>query len=168
MTSQAIQLAAKLATRPGFDCLHDPNPRTNLIEAYYDPVGYPTQGYGRCMSWKRYSPLTQFAPITQDTALQWLYDDLAKAERDIDRLLAGVELTPPAKAALIDFVFNLGPVALANSTLLRLIKARDFVSAGEQFGRWVYGKKQDGTRVVLPGLVKRRAAEKQLWIEGTV
>lgn len=46
----ALDLAFELATRPGFDCLHDPNTATVLIESYHDPVGYPTIGYGRLLS----------------------------------------------------------------------------------------------------------------------
>lgn len=60
--------------------------------------------------------------------------------------------------ALVSFAYNVGVANLQSSTLLRLHKAGDFAGAAAQFGRW---NKAAGR--VLPGLVKRRAAEAQLY-----
>ena len=49
--------------------------------------------------------------------------------------------------------------AFSNSTLLRLLNAGDVAAAAGQFKRWNRGG--DG---VLPGLVRRRAAERDLFI----
>jgi lysozyme len=60
--------------------------------------------------------------------------------------------------ALVDFCYNLGVGRLQSSTLRRKVNAGDMDGAKEQLMRWVRG----GGRV-LPGLVKRRAAEVALF-----
>ena len=57
-------------------------------------------------------------------------------------------------AAIVDFTFNLGAGRLQASTLRRRINQRDWVAAGKELRRWVYGGGK-----VLPGLVARRQAE---------
>lgn len=60
-------------------------------------------------------------------------------------------------AAIVDLTFNLGAGRLQTSTLRRRVNQRDWVAAGQELRRWVYG----GGRVLL-GLVLRRGAEAQL------
>lgn len=57
-------------------------------------------------------------------------------------------------AAIVDFTFNLGAGRLQTSTLRRRINQRDWIAAGQELRRWVYGGGK-----VLPGLVTRREAE---------
>ena len=52
----------------------------------------------------------------------------------------------------------MGRGALSQSTLLRKLNQGNYTAAADQFSRWVYG----GGRK-LPGLVSRRAAERQLF-----
>jgi lysozyme len=59
--------------------------------------------------------------------------------------------------AIVDFVYNLGLGRLQTSTLKRKINQQDWDAAQEQLMLWTKG----GGRV-LPGLVKRRAAESAL------
>ncbi len=61
--------------------------------------------------------------------------------------------------ALVSLAFNIGVNALAKSTLLKLLNNKDYAGAASQFGRWVYANKKR-----LPGLVKRREDEKQLFL----
>lgn len=79
----------------------------------------------------------------------------------VDALLRW-EASDNQRAALYDFAWNLGVAALAGSTLLRLANAGDIVGAAAQFPAWVYAG-----GVVLQGLVKRRALEREVWL-GTV
>jgi lysozyme len=60
--------------------------------------------------------------------------------------------------AMVSFAYNVGVANLESSTLLRLHKAGDFAGAAAQFGRW-----DEAAGRVLPGLVKRRAAEAALY-----
>lgn len=97
---------------------------------------------------------------TQAHADSQLTIRLNQAADVVDRRVK-VEITPAQKAALADFVFNEGEGNFAASTLLKLLNASDFVAAAGQFARWNLAQGK-----VLPGLVTRRAAEKQLFTTG--
>jgi GH24 family phage-related lysozyme (muramidase) len=62
--------------------------------------------------------------------------------------------------ALVDFAYNLGIRNLQTSTLLKLHKAGNYPGAAAEFPKWnmAAGK-------VLPGLVRRRAAEQALYLQ---
>lgn len=64
-------------------------------------------------------------------------------------------------AAITDFTFNLGAGRLQTSTLRRRINERNWEEAGDELLRWTRG----GGRV-LPGLVRRREAERALLLTG--
>ncbi len=155
--SPAIELAAGLATRPGFDCLHDGNPATALIDPYWDPVGYPTQGYGRLLSKIKWEPLDRYPAITREQAWDDLLEDIGVAARSVARLCP-VALTDHQRAALIDFAFNCGAGQLQSSTLRQCVLRGDHAGAAGQFDRWVFagGRK-------LAGLVRRRQAERIMY-----
>jgi lysozyme len=155
---EAIELAARLATTPGFDCLFDPNPATVLIEPYHDPVGYPTQGYGRLLSRVKYEDLSKYPAVSKDQAWEELVEDVLSANRSVRRLCP-VPLTVYQEAALTDFAFNCGAGNLQASALRQAVLRGDHVAASNQFGRWVYA---DGVR--LKGLIRRRAAERTLYL----
>ncbi len=73
--------------------------------------------------------------------------------------LVKVPLTQNQFDALVSFEYNIGYSKLSASTLLRLLNSGDYKGASDQFGRWVYGGGK-----ILPGLVRRRKAETQLFI----
>lgn len=85
--------------------------------------------------------------------------ELSKFERAVDRLVT-VDITQNQRDALISFAYNCGEGALKKSTLLKRVNAEDFDAAAREFGKWTRG----GGRV-LPGLVRRRAAEAALFLE---
>ncbi|MDP1534689.1 MAG: lysozyme [Rubrivivax sp.] len=126
-------------------------------EAYPDPgnrlTGEPwTIGYGHTRGVRRGDT------CDEEQATAWLREDLGVAERAV-RHLVDVPLSQGQFDALTSFVFNVGPSAFGNSTLLRLLNAGDAAGAAGQFKRWNRGA--DG---VLPGLVIRRAAERDLFL----
>ena len=155
---EAVEIAARLVSRPEFDGLHDPDKRTALIEPYYDPVGLPTIGYGHLLSRKAWAPLHQFPAITVGQAEALLRADLMKAAGAVMRMVK-VKLNANQIAALIDFVFNAGAGNFEISTIRRVINRGDLAAVPAQLMRWVYAK-----GVKLPGLVKRRKAEAALWV----
>lgn len=158
VAKRALELAADLATRPHFDGLHDPNPSTDLIEPYYDPIGLPTQGYGRLLSRVPWEPLSKYPPVTRAKAWDDLLNDIGRAMASVRRLCP-VSLSEHQAAALADFAFNCGAGNLQASALRQKVIRGEFEEAAEQFGRWVYAR-----GVKLPGLVRRRAAERQMFI----
>jgi peptidoglycan hydrolase-like protein with peptidoglycan-binding domain len=86
-----------------------------------------------------------------------LAEDVGRFEAAVNRLVK-VPLSQGQFDALVSFSFNVGEGALADSTLLRKLNARDYKGARREFARWNKG----GGRV-LPGLTRRRAAEAKLF-----
>lgn len=121
------------------------------LKAYRCPAGVPTIGYGHTAG------VAMGQTITQQQADDYLRRDVRQFERAVERLVK-VPLTQGQFDALVSFAFNLGEGALAQSTLLRLLNAGDYAGAAAQFERW----NKAGGRV-LPGLVRRRAAERALF-----
>lgn len=145
MIARAIELCAPLIK--WFEGCHKKR-SDGLIYPYACPAGLPTQGWGVVVG-----DLTA-PPITQEQADAWflriLPDYLSAALQASPGLIAH----PHALAAMTSFVFNLGPGRYRASTLRRRINAGDWAGAEVELLKWTRG----GGRV-LPGLVKRRAAE---------
>jgi lysozyme len=128
--------------------------------AYYDPPGILTVCYGHTgdvIKGRKYS-------VEECNAL--LSSDMLDAVLAVERCAPGLPVD--TAAALSDAVFNLGPKVVCDtkaSTLARKLKAGDVRGACEQLPRWDKARVA-GVMVSLPGLTKRRAAEKQLCLEG--
>ncbi len=125
------------------------------LNAYLCPAGVPTIGYGHTAGVK------MGQTITAADADAFLQADLTAAAAQVDKLVK-VALNPQQRGALASFVFNLGAGSLQSSTLLVLLNKGDYAGAAGQFGRWVYAT-VNGVKTQLPGLVKRRAAEADLF-----
>lgn len=132
------------------------------LEAYVDPVGIPTIGYGTI----RYpdGQAVQLGDrISVERAEQLLRD--AVNERYAPAVFAAIPAArrykPQQQAALISFTYNVGVAALQQSTLRRRLLAGDDPQQviAEELPRWSRG---DGR--VLPGLVRRRDAEVALFL----
>lgn len=121
---------------------------------YICPAGFWTIGYGHLCDPKH-------PPITEREAAVYLTHDLQSALAATLRYCPVLATEPEGRlAAIVDFTFNLGAGRLQTSTLRRRVNQRDWVAAGQELRRWVYG----GGRV-LPGLVTRREAE-AAWLLG--
>ena len=124
---------------------------------YVCPAGYPTIGYGHVVrpgeDWSR--------GITQDEATRLLVEvDMPIYERGVLQHIL-VPLPDLCYGALCSFTYNLGIGALQMSTLRKLINQNRLDEAADQFPRWVYAG-----ATILPGLVKRRALSKAMWLKG--
>ncbi len=127
------------------------------LKAYQDTGKVWTIGYGHTSAaggMKVYAGLT----ITHAQAEQLLKDDLARMTYPVIKRLVKVDLTQGQFDALCSFIYNLGEGQVSKSTLLRLLNAKDYDGASAQFGRWVYDN-----GVKLNGLIRRRAAERELF-----
>jgi lysozyme len=125
---------------------------------YICPAGYATIGWGST----RYSDgrLVRMgdAHITKAQADELLHRDLLTFYASVVQLCPGLLGRVGASAAVLDFTYNLGPARLKASTLRRRINEGNLDAARSELGRWIFG----GGRV-LPGLVRRRAAEAKLF-----
>ncbi len=121
-----------------------------VLRSYRDPVGIVTACTGHT------GPELKIGQTyTRQQCEDMLYKDLAK---HADALACVSQpLTDGQRAAFVSFAFNVGEGAFCGSTLVRKANAGDIDGACAELSRWIYaGGKQ------LPGLVKRRAAERQL------
>jgi lysozyme len=125
---------------------------------YLCSAGVPTIGYG-CTRDANGNPWKAGATITPAAARVLLERDLHVAEAAV---LANVKvpITENMRSALVSLSFNIGSGAFAKSTLVRKLNAGEPVEVvAEQFSRWNIA----GGRVV-PGLSRRRAAERELFL----
>jgi lysozyme len=95
--------------------------------------------------------------ITQERADELLCGDLNTFEDAVSRAVH-VPLSQSQFDALVSFAYNCGPANLRASTLLRLLNRGDYTGAAGQFGKWAHAGAE-----ILPGLVRRRAAERALF-----
>ena len=78
-----------------------------------------------------------------------------------------VPLSTGQLAAFTSFTYNVGVSNFESSTLRRRLNAGDFQGACDELLRWRYATKA-GVKVELPGLVRRREAERELCLEPDV
>lgn len=126
------------------------------LKPYLCPAGVATIGYG---STGPHITLKS-PPITVELAEKMMQVDAAKFTAAAAGLCPTVAGSPAQLAAIADFAYNLGATRLAGSTLRRKVAKRDWHGAGAELMKWTRG----GGRV-LPGLVIRRAAERELLLQ---
>ena len=127
-------------------------------DAYVCPAGVLTIGYGHT------GDVDNGQCIGEDQAQELLRKDLIAACGSVERLVR-VPLTDNQFAALASFAFNCGAGNLGVSTLLKKLNQGDYDAAPSELARWV--KATDpatGLKRSLAGLVRRRAAEGELWL----
>ena len=129
------------------------------LTAYKDSVGVLTIGYGHTGA-----DVKPGMTITNARADELLRGDLRTAERAVDSSVT-VPLSDNQFGALVSFVFNVGSGAFKGSTLLKKLNAGDYDAVPAELARWNKGT-VGGKKVVIPGLVNRRAAEIGLWATG--
>ncbi|UTL79542.1 lysozyme [Pseudomonas putida] len=125
------------------------------LQAYQDAVGVWTIGYGTTRG------VNAGMSITKEQAERMLLNDVQRFEPEVERLIMA-PLSQNQWDALISFTYNLGAANLESSTLRRLLNAGDYAGAAGQFPRW---NKAGGK--VLQGLVRRRAAEREMFLEAS-
>lgn len=117
--------------------------------AYNDPVGIPTICFGYTHGVK----LGDKKSKEECSAL--LAEELEVANASVNRCLGPV--SDNERAAYTSLVYNAGPKAVCGSTIQKRFKQGDRAGACNAITMWVYSK-----GIKLPGLVKRREAEKNL------
>jgi lysozyme len=122
-------------------------------EAYQCPGGVWTIGYGHTKGVKKGQR------ITEEDASRLLVKDVEYFEQFLAKEPYEEDLTQGQWDALTDFLFNLGPGNFLSSTLRKkLLRDIDDSTIPDEFRRWNKSKGK-----VLPGLVKRREWEAQMF-----
>lgn len=127
---------------------------------YRCPAGYWTIGWGH-----RVQPSERLQqPISYLEAERLLRRDVLAFGERVDAMVR-VPLTQSMVDALACFAFNVGSGAVLGSTLLRRLNARDYAGAANEFLRWDKARNpHTGKRERLPGLTRRRQAERDLFL----
>jgi GH24 family phage-related lysozyme (muramidase) len=123
----------------------------------YRPVAgerYLTIGYGH------YGPdVKAWSRVTRGEALDLLREDATLAATVVRRAVR-VPINQCEFDALVSLAFNIGTAAFADSTVLRELNKRHRYRAGLAFLLW---NKGGFPLRVLPGLTRRRRAERRLF-----
>jgi lysozyme len=126
---------------------------------YNDPAGHCTIGVGHLVhrgNCNGREPAVFKRGITRARAYALLRRDATKAANAVRRL--GVPLNQHQFDALVSFTFNLGPGWTTKSGLRRALLARRYKDVPHEMSRWIYAGGKP-----LPGLIRRRRAEGQLF-----
>lgn len=129
-------------------------------EAYLCPAGIPTIGYGstRVHGMK----VTLGMKCTVEEAEGYLMDEIDEFTPMLNRIIS-FEMSQEQFDAICSFVYNLGIGNFQKSTLLKKINVKDYNGAADEFLKW---NKAGGK--VLPGLTRRREAERNLFLTSSV
>lgn len=122
------------------------------LDAYLCPAGVPTIGWGH----------TKGVRMGQHITVHMAEDMLIEDIGPIERLLNGMKINFRQEQfdALVSWIFNLGGGSFKSSTMYkRILENASDEEITDQLIKWTYSGKQQ-----LPGLIKRRVAEANLFI----
>ena len=121
-----------------------------IQRVYRDPIGILTSCTGHT------GPELRMGMVfTKQQCEQQLLADLLKHSEALDCIK--VVMTDGQKAAFLSFAFNVGEGAFCGSTLARKANAGDMRGACAELSRWTLAGGKE-----MPGLAKRRAAERKV------
>lgn len=123
------------------------------LESYKCAGGKWTIGYGHTRG------VREGQKIDKETANKLLQEDVEYFEKFLAKEPYAEDITQSQWDALVSFIFNLGFGNFEGSTLRKkILRDIDDPTIPNEFRRWVYSKSK-----VLPGLVKRREWEAQMY-----
>lgn len=135
------------------------------LTAYQDSAGVWTIGWGSIWHYDLNRRIQPGDRINEETATRWMKREISSLQNKIKPFIK-VPVNSNEEAALISLSYNIGPGAFRDSTLLRLLNSGAPKSqVADQFLRW--DKITDPItkkKVSLPGLARRRQAEKALFL----
>lgn len=131
------------------------------LTAYLCPAGKWTIGYGHTSA-AGLPIVKKGMKIGQAEADRILLDDLKVFEAYVTNAVK-VKLSPSQYSALVSFCYNVGPTYFNKSSVLKAVNTKRFDQVPSRLALWNMG----GGRV-LPGLVKRRADEGNLFMSGVI
>lgn len=157
-----------------FESLHDGDLTHIGLQPKMDPLGIWTVGYGHALKIDgeylrgekdKDRAYAMFPNMTEEHACTLLDEDCDERELQVSNL--GLSLLQNEFDALVSFAYNEGIGNLRQSNLLKYISKgnRSEETIKWAFGVWCKGR-VDGVLIVLPGLIKRRRSEAELFLTG--
>jgi GH24 family phage-related lysozyme (muramidase) len=133
---------------------------------YNDAAGYCTVGYGHLCYRSRCdgsTPAEYLRPVSEEAGTRLLLRDMEQAQIAVQLALPAHReiLNDQQFSALCDFVFNVGGSNFRGSTLLKVVRAKQFDRVEGQLQRWVLAGGKP-----YKGLVVRREREIALFFDG--
>ncbi|MFW1837583.1 lysozyme [Acinetobacter gyllenbergii] len=128
------------------------------LNAYDDGVGVWSIGFGTTV-YPTGVPVRQGDSCTLEQANSFFQYDLKRFEKAVNEAIT-VPISQNQFDALVSLSYNIGSYAFKSSTLVKYLNVLDEYAAAEQFLVW---NKAGGK--VLKGLVRRREAEKSLFLK---
>lgn len=107
------------------------------------PGDRPTQGHGATFKPDGTVVKMTDPPISSATADKWLRHDVAKREIPFKNSLKGVKLSQTEYDVYLDFSYQYGTTAFANSSMLRNLKAGNYKAACASLLKYKYVAKRD-------------------------
>lgn len=128
------------------------------LNAYDDGVGVWTIGFGTTV-YPNGVKVKRGDTCSKLEAVSFFQHDLRRFEAAVNQ---GVKVVVNQNQfdALVSLTYNIGEQAFKDSTLLAKLNKGDYFGTADQFPRWNKGGGQ-----VMKGLVRRRAAERELFLK---
>ena len=131
------------------------------LDAYIDPVGIPTIGYGT-IRYPDGQKVKMGDKISEAEAEAFLKFEVDETVKSLDILLKGIKVNQNQFDALVSLCYNIGVGGFSGSSVLKFLKTGDFKKASESIDLWNKGT-INGVKQPLPGLINRRREERQLF-----
>lgn len=122
-----------------------------VLRGYTDPIGIVTACAGHTAT------AMLGRPYTREECERLMEEDLAQHAEGVARCVPMAKLTPGQRAAFVSFAYNVGVARFCTSTMAEKARRGDTSGSCAELSRWTYAGGRE-----LPGLVKRRAAERAI------
>ncbi len=129
------------------------------LKAYLCPAGIWSIGYGFTTN---VHPGDEVTASDAEILLGYTLKDIIQ-ELEPLCITNDIELAQNELDAVLAFIYNIGFGAFIKSTMFTKLKRGDKNGAANEFRKWVRGGGK-----ILPGLVRRRAAEEKLFRGGDI
>jgi lysozyme len=126
------------------------------LRTYRDPIGILTYCYGETAG------AVAGRTYTRDQCVSILDARVKSFEKSVSLCLSDYPSLPtPVQAAVLSISYNVGTGTMCKSTMFSKLRAGDILGACGEFPKFTRAGGKE-----LPGLVKRRAAERAVCLKG--
>lgn len=156
-----LEEVTRYASQDDKEGLHDLRD-DGMVYPYYDPVGFPTIGYGNLLSSEKWADLSQWECKTIDECFEDLMKEMQVKMNYATQLSPCLteEINGWRLVAITDFIYNIGQGAYEKSTLRKKVNVCDWDGAVIEIKRW----NRAGGKV-LKGLDIRRKEEAEMLLK---